>query len=225
MHKSLLFFTSFICIAIFSVNAFSQNRWKLSAVDTNGTKFYIDETLSQQPNGNLLGWQKSELPPNNIYPPGSYFIARYEWNCSDKIHRQLQFLIYNRLGNFIEQLDTDKSWKDIAPESVAEVILNDVCSVLRKAPNKTSAERAVDGELFAQIIVRNANLLSEANSLSRIIRKVSIGEKLILVSRESVGSFYQVIDPKTKTQGWLNGNNFKIVNAKKSARKSREKQK
>jgi hypothetical protein len=224
MSQLLRFLIGLICLTMFSVNAFSQSRWKLAAVNSNGTPYYVDETLSQQPNGNILGWEKSDVPPNEVYPSGSYFVARYEWDCSNKRQRQLQVFIYDRLGDFIERLDVDTSWKENPPDSVGEIILKDVCSVLKKKNNNVNSSKSTeDVDSFAQIIVRKANLMSEAHSDSEVIRKVSLGEKLILVSKESIGVWYQVIDSKTNKRGWLNGNNFKIVKVEKSTKSVRKK--
>jgi uncharacterized protein YgiM (DUF1202 family) len=63
--------------------------------------------------------------------------------------------------------------------------------------------------------------MSDASSNSEVIRELSLGEKLVLVSDDSVGVWYQVLDSKTNSQGWLNGNYFKIVKANKSAKRSR----
>lgn len=222
MPQLLYFLIGLICLMMFSANAFPQTRWKAAAVDANGKPYYVDENLSLQPNGNILGWERSNLPPNNVYPTGSYFVARYEWNCSNKTHRQLQIFIYNRSGDFIERVDADTSWKDNPPDSIGEIILNDVCSVLKKKNNNNNlSQLSSSADTFAQIIVRKANLMSEADSNSAVIRRVSLGEKLVLVSKESVGVWFQVIDTKTNTRGWLNGNHFKIVKANKSAKRSR----
>jgi hypothetical protein len=42
---------------------------------------------------------------------------------------------------------------------------------------------------------------------------LGLGEKLVLVTEESVGVWYKVLDLKTNSQGWLHGNNFKIIKA------------
>lgn len=207
-----------LCFSTFSLSVSAQSRWKLAAVDSKGQAFYVNENFTQQPNGNILGWQKGSFPINNVYPVGSYYIVRYEWDCRNKTSRQLQIFIYDSFGRSIKNIDPDKSWTDNPPGSIGDVILNDVCRIFEKKNNLS--QRPFSAGSFAEIIKKSI-LMSGADPRSRVIRKVAIGEKLLLVSEESTGIWYQVIDPKTNSEGWLNGNHFRIIKAKKTAKKVR----
>jgi hypothetical protein len=75
---------------------------------------------------------------------------------------------------------------------------------------------------FAKIIVEKSKLMSQSNSNSKIIREVTLGERLVLVSDEPVGIWYPVRDSKTNSQGWLNSNHFKIIKVKKLVNKQKK---
>lgn len=220
MSQLLPLIVFLLCLFSFSGQASAQSRWKVSAIDVNDRIYYVDEHLTIQSDGNILGWKKAELPPNSDYPPGSYSVIRSEWNCSNRRNRYLQFLVYDRFGNFIEQVEIDTGWRDNAPNSIGEVITNDVCSVLKNR-KKNSSRNTTPAGAFAQITARNVNLMSDAGPNSEVIRKVAIGEKLTLVSEKPVGVWYRVLDAKTNSEGWLNGYQFKIVKAVKPAGKGR----
>jgi hypothetical protein len=207
-----------LCFSTFSLSVSAQSRWKLAAVDSNGQSFYVDENFTQQSNGNILGWQKGSFLINNVYPVGSYYIVRYEWDCRNKTSRQLQIFIYDSFGRSIKNIAPDTSWTDNPPGSIGDVVLNDVCRTFEKKNNLSQRPFSVGS--FAEII-KKSNLMSEADLKSKVIRKVAIGDKLVLSSEESTGGWYQVIDPKTNSEGWLNGNHFKIVKAKKLSEKVR----
>ena len=91
-----------------------------------------------------------------------------------------------------------------------------LCRTFEKKNNLS--RRPFSAGSFAEI-TKKPNLMSEAEPKSKVIRKVAVGEKLVLVSEESTGVWYRVIDPKTNSEGWLNGNHFKIIKAKKTAKK------
>lgn len=205
-----------LCFSTFSLSVSAQARWKLAAVDSDGQSFYVDENFTQQLNGNILGWQKGSFPINNVYPIGSYYIVRYEWDCRNKTSRPLQIFIYDSLGRSIKNIEPDTSWKDNPPGSIGDVILNYVCRTFEKKNNLS--QRQFSAGSFAEI-TKKSNLMSEADPKSKVIRKVAVGEKLVLVSEESTGVWYQAIDPKTNSEGWLNGNHFKIIKAKKTAKR------
>ena len=66
---------------------------------------------------------------------------------------------------------------------------------------------------MAEIIVENANLRESANASSEIIREVTLGERLVMSASQPVGAWYKVFDAKTRREGWLHGNTFKISDA------------
>jgi len=213
-----LVFLLLLC-SISSLSVSAQSRW--IAVASSGSKiYYIDENLTKQPNGNILGWERGDLPDNRIYPLGSYFVTRSEWNCRNRTNRQIQTFIYDRFDNFIETIEIDTSWKDNPPDSVGEKIINRVCGVKKKS-NLSISQGQSSGSSFAEII-KKSNLMAEANPRSEILRKVAVGEKLVLISEESTGVWYRVLDPKTNSEGWLNGNHFKIIKARKNAKGGRQ---
>lgn len=217
-----LLLLSVVWLTILTADGYSQTRWKLAGFDSRPKPFYVDENLQRQPDGNIIGWQKTELPSNNIHPVGAYFVIKTEWNCDNRMSRDLQFFIYNQAGEFIERTESEANWKSNPPESIGEIVLENVCRTLQKKRTITAKVPSSVNSL-AQIIVRRADLMSEANGESEVIRRVGLNEKLVLVSDESVGVWYRVADSKTNSQGWLHGNDFKIVKAKKRLNSTRKK--
>jgi len=213
-----------VCFLVFAGSYAAQSRWTLVAVDPYDLPFYVDESVRLQPNGIVLGWQKGEFMPNDAYPVGTYYIVKKEWNCRAKESRQLQGFVYDQSGKLIQNIRTFTEWKDHPPGSVGDLILNYVCRSIDEK-NKSSKRSSIASESFAEM-TRKSNLMTENNSRSRIIRKVAVGEKLTLLAKKPVGVWYQVIDPKTDSVGWLNGNHFKIVkneNIPKKVKKRRGK--
>lgn len=218
MSQTLRFVVLLFCLSVFTLPGMAQSQWKVGAANTKGNIYYINKDLVQQPNGNILGWEKAYLPPNKFYPPGSYSVSRSEWNCRDKTNRRLEDFIYDPYGNFIEKPEIDTGWKSNPPESVGEIILNKVCAVFEKKNSGLNKKSSSPGSTssFAQV-TRKTDLMSETDPNSESIRKMAVGEKLALVSEERVGVWYRVLDPKTGTEGWINGYHFKIVKAVKTS--------
>lgn len=208
-----------LCFLIFTVFASAQARWTLVATDPYGLPFYVDESFTLQSNGIVLGWQKSQFPPNDDYPVGSYSIVKKEWNCRNKESRQLQGFVYDQSGKFIEHTEIFNEWRNHPPGSIGDVALNYVCRSIDEG-NKSSEQSSSASESFAEI-TKKSNLMTENNSRSKIIRKVAVGERLTLLTQKPIGEWYQVIDPKTDSVGWLNGNHFKIVKTGRSAKGGR----
>ena len=75
---------------------------------------------------------------------------------------------------------------------------------------------------MAEIIVENANLRESANASSEIIREVTLGERLVMSASQPVGVWYKVFDAKTRREGWLHGNTFKVVAPSGSAQPRRK---
>jgi Domain of unknown function (DUF4852)/Bacterial SH3 domain len=71
-----------------------------------------------------------------------------------------------------------------------------------------------DSKGTAEIIVENANLRESPNATSNVIREVALGERFVLIDSQPVGAWYSVIDRKTKKEGWLHGNTFKVMTAR-----------
>lgn len=209
----------FVCSLIFATSGSAQARWTLVATDPYGLPFYVDESFTLQPNGIVFGWQKSVFPPNDDYPGGAYSIVKKEWNCRDKESRQLQGFVYDQSGKFIENTEVFNEWRNHPPGSIGDIVLNYVCRSIDER-SKSSRQSSSDSESIAEII-RKSNLMTDANPRSKIIRKVAIGEQFVLIDEESNGIWYQVFDLKTNSGGWLNGNHFKIVKARKPAKSGR----
>jgi uncharacterized protein YgiM (DUF1202 family) len=63
---------------------------------------------------------------------------------------------------------------------------------------------------IARVIVQKANLRSGANANTDIITELSKGNVLVLLSKESIGGWYNVIDIETSDEGWIQGNTIEV---------------
>lgn len=83
---------------------------------------------------------------------------------------------------------------------------------------KPSKNQTKQNKPTAEIITENANLRESSNASSEVIREVAFGERFFLSDSQPVGAWYKVVDVKTRKEGWLHGNTFKIVTGNKSDR-------
>ena len=214
MPQLLQFLLFLICIATFTFNALAQSRWSLVGGSVDNAIWLVDKTTKNKTYGFIQAWEKV------VYQDGSYSIALNEWKCSEKMKRLMQVNNYDPTGDILDRSLIPLPWRYVVPDSIEEKTFKIVCNSSSSKESKIgSNKKAVPKSSFAQVIAKKANLMSDASSNSEVIRELSLGEKLVLVSDDSVGVWYQVLDPKTNSQGWLNGNHFKIVKAKKPVRK------
>lgn len=207
--KRLLIFGTVFCLYILGTfNASGQTDWTFVGSSVEAVDFYIDANTKKTGNGNILVWEKQFLPD------GTFYVVLLEMNCSEKTKQTVQGNYYDPRGSVIGKLTNNNPVRYISPQTMEEAVFNTVC----EGRTDSAASSAGESKSFAQIIVRNVNLMSGSRSNSKIIRKVALGEKLVLVSEEPIGVWYIVYDPKTEFEGWLNGNHFKIVKAVKPAK-------
>lgn len=202
-------FTLITCFSfIVVINISAQSRWIFVGTSSDDASWYIEKTLTEKASGTITAWEKVVLVD------GSYSIGLTEWKCSEKKKRILQSGNYALSGEVIRSNNIPLPWRAVVPDAIEEGFFNVVCAVSKKKIAERNSNSRSSGS-FAQII-RKSNLMSAASPRGEIIRKVAIGEKLALVSEESIGVWYRVLDPQTNSEGWLNGNHFKIVKATKN---------
>lgn len=202
-----------ICL-FFSFNVSAQSRWSF-VFSTDTTDWYIDKgTIKKNPTGTVQAWEKA------VYQDNSYSLGLNEWKCSEKMKRLIQFSSYTPFGESVSRSLIPLPWRYIVPDSIEEKAFGIVCKNSNKTPRNN--EKSGSNLSFAKIIVKKSKLMSESTSNSEIVREVTLGEKLVLVSEEPVGIWYQVLDSKTNSQVWLNGNHIKIIKVKKSVKKAKK---
>ncbi|MGC2236904.1 MAG: SH3 domain-containing protein [Pyrinomonadaceae bacterium] len=196
----------------------AQTDWFFVALTSSGNTVFIDKNFTRSSNGIIKVWQKT------VSLDETYIIALGEWNCARKSFRYIQSVIYDNNGIASDRSRKPSEWRLAIPDSTGMLLYLNICE---DNQNINSDKQKIEkpNSSFAQIIVRKANLMREADSNSKVIHKVSLGEKLVLIDEKSIGGWYRVLDPKTNSQGWLNGNNFKIVKAKSSSKKVKSRRK
>lgn len=200
-----LFICAFLLLNFTNISA--QTDWFFVALTTPGDVIFIDTNFTRSKSGITRVWQKT------VSPDESYRIALGEWNCSEKKSRYVQSVMYNGNGIVIARSSRPSEWRYFTPDSTGMLLYSNICE---DNQNTDPEERKNKDKNYsvAQVIVKKANLMSKANSNSKILRKVSLGEKLVLISEKPTGAWYRVLDPKTNSEVWLNGNKFKIVKIK-----------
>ena len=191
----------------FSTFTAAQTRWSFVGIDTDYDVWFVDKAVIKKKSGIIAAWMKV------IHRDRSYKLILNEWKCSEKLKRFVHGQKYDSTGGYIDRIIVTLPWRDVVPDSVEAKTYNMICKDSIKPAGTTRNDEPNRASSFAQITVRNAALMSEADPGSEIIRKVNLGEKLTIVSEESTGVWYRVLDPKTNSEGWLNGYHFKIVKA------------
>ena len=207
----LLRFALFICFSLIAVMPVSaQSRWVFIGTSADDSSWYIDKSITEEKSGTITAWEKAVLPNR------SFSIGLTEWNCSERKKRILQSGDYAPSGEVLRYQNMPLPWRSVVPDAIEEGIFNVVCAISKKKIAEKDRNSGPSGA-FAQIIRKSA-LMSEASSNGKVIRRVAAGEKLALMSEESTGIWYRVLDPQTNSESWLNGNHFKIVRASKPVR-------
>ena len=200
-----------------TANVAAQPDWFFVALTSSGDVIAIDKNFTRSATGVTRVWQKTVMLND------TYTISLWEWRCAKKSFRTIQTALYDGDG-IIERDDERTPWRYFVPDSTGMLLYLNICG---EGDRKGSPSNGKNGDatspLFAQIIVKQADLMSEADGKSETVRRVRLNEKLTLLSRESVGVWYRVADPKTNSQGWLHGNNFRIVEAKKAPASGKKK--
>lgn len=212
-------FLILIClIHLASFRIYAQTDWFFTAINGSGDLHYIDKDFTNLPKGIIQVWEKVILANED------YTISLQEWDCSKKTFRVMQTSRYaqNRL---VESINRPTDWRRFVPDSIGMLIYINVCEVDKNGKLKTNKyddkTEKIDRTLysFAQIIIEDANLMSEADSKSNPVRRLTLGERLALLSDEPDGIWYKVLDIQTGEEGWLNGFDMKIITPDKSVKK------
>jgi hypothetical protein len=201
-----------VCICLFlSINVSAQTDWFFVALTSSGNTIFIDKKFTRASNGIIRVWQK------NVSPDDSYIIALGEWNCAKKSFRLVQSIMYDINGVASDRSDKPSQWRIVIPDSTGMLLYLNICEDNQNVSSDKQKVEKPDSE-FAQIIVKGAVLRSRSNANSEVIRRLVLGEKLVLTGKKS-GIWYEAYDSKT-AKGYLNGNDFKIVKAKSPSKKA-----
>jgi hypothetical protein len=197
---SLLLYGFTICLYS---SAFAQdNRWVFIDVDVNGSRFYLDKNSRTTIGDRVRVWDRS------VYSDGSYRINLSEWQCSQKRFFFVDVSIYSETGSFIRK-DKGTGWINVVPDAISESMYEAVCSNSSEKKNKTISS----SKKIAEIIVEKANIRTEPNTDSRVIRQAKTGERFVLAEEESSNGWYQIILSQTNELAWIHGSNIKLVDA------------
>lgn len=214
--SQLLRFLIILCwITVLINNTNAQIRWQFIGMARDSTIFFVDRTVTKNSSGTVQAWEKI------IYSNESYVIGLNEWKCSEKMKRVIQTITYYPNGDYQSRSLVPLPWRYVVPKSVEEQIYNLVCRNLRLGESRVGNIKGLySNSATAQIINRKAYLMSEASSESKAVRKLTFGEKLILVNENPTSTgWYLIFDTKSEAQAWLHGNYFKIIKSKTSSSK------
>lgn len=204
-----------ICFSLLinSINVSAQTDWSFVALTSGGNTVFIDKNFTRASNGIIRVWQK------NVSPDNSYFIGLGEWNCLKKSFRIVQSIMYDNTGIASDRNSEPSQWRIVIPDSTGMLLYLNICEENQDIDVNEQENRNSKSSI-AQIIVKKTNLMSKANSNSKIIRQLVLGEKLVLTGKK-LGTWHQVFDSKSNSQGFLNRKNFKVVKTNKSTKRNR----
>jgi hypothetical protein len=98
------------------VSADASDRWIL-VTRTSFGPCYIDSQTIKWDGDFVKSWTKV------VHDSGAYELTHYQFNSPDKKIRVIGYVSYDKSGNRLQSLDEPTAWDDVAPESLAELIL------------------------------------------------------------------------------------------------------
>jgi uncharacterized protein YgiM (DUF1202 family) len=194
----LLFLLSILMTASYPTFA-QQNRWVYVGEDTSGALFYLNKTSRQSIGKTIKVWDKI------VYRDNSYRINQTEWKCKEKQFAIVDITIYSPNNEFISK-DKPTPWLNVVPDSISEIMHKAVCGNL----SDNNSEKTSLSKKMAEIIVEKANVRTNPDINSTIIRKVKSGERFALADENPADGWYQIIISGTNT-GWIHGSTIKLV--------------
>lgn len=166
-------------------------QWFYVARDTDGGRFFVQKKVDSLENNENRGmWTKI------IYPDWSWKTGYDEWDCKKRKFRTKQVSSYTNAGKLI-RTERNLDWVLVTPEAVSEVLFEEACG----KPSEVK---------YAVIQSARAELRDNLGVAGKVVRIIKREEKFPLTSIKSKGPWYQIYDPQTLIEYWLNGNTFKI---------------
>lgn len=167
----------------------------------------------------------------------SYSLGLYEFLCKQGQGRFVRSVNYSSNGQVTSSVNDPSSWSVPVPESLGERALNAVCNFssprtepdaepapprisIPTAPNldayrvRTVKEARITendvGADIARITTPSANLRSEPNVKSTVIRELPRGRLLVVLDMNPVLDWYNVIDLETSDEGWVHKSTIEV---------------
>jgi hypothetical protein len=143
----LLFFAVFLCIGNWGHAAELKWVYYGSALDGSLVGYYSPETINCLPGGIMELWTKEVSKKKNVADMAKAFGPKFRklnysmnhkrLDCGKKRLANLEMRYYDNEGDLIGKADIKKPhWKKIAPGSMGEGLLNDLCRFCRKVPRR-----------------------------------------------------------------------------------------
>lgn len=227
MSQLPLRFAIVVCFCLFlcsTAPAQRQSRWSLTGMSAGSAFWYLDKNFVRGKAGTVAAWEKVVLADD------SFMIGLNEWDCRTRKKRLLQSDDYDPAGRVVNHQGTPLAWRFVIPDSIEEITFKIVCGgdPDSEAESGAAADEPSPPGAYARVTGKSA-VLRDNGARGTIVRRLAVGEELLLVDEKPVGGWYPVFDLKTSSGGWLSGKDFRIVrtpattNAKKPrGRKTRK---
>lgn len=184
-------------------------------------KFYLDSTYRELSNGNKIIWEKE------LFKSGAYVLNYMEFDCQLGIYRITHSIAYDRLGTSTSSDNLQHKWEYPVPDTVYEALFEKVCNVKKNdtLPPSNTAYRTSEpkpepkkdiqnkddlGVDYAIVTANLAKLREDADVTSRPIREIAKGDLVVLLSRNPIGSWFNVIHVKSNQEGWIHSSTVAI---------------
>jgi hypothetical protein len=127
----------FVTFAIFGYAEVWGADWKLYYSDEEYLGYYDTQNITRPSKDVVRVWTRWDFTEKGVLGVVGVFGKKYEnlsrsvisWeiNCAEKKYRQLSSTRYDHKGSVISSKGIPSEWRFIIPESVAELLYEEVC--------------------------------------------------------------------------------------------------
>lgn len=216
---AFLFFSPTFFQNELSVTAQAEgSRWVYVAASTDKEeKYYLDSTYRSLSNGNKAIWEKE------LFQDGTYILNHMEFDCQQNKFRVTHSIAYDRLGTTTSSDSSEQRWEYPAPDSIGEALFEKMCNTKRNYTTKPSEPKNREPETkrvaqesddlgvdYAIITASRANLREDADVSATTIREIPQGDLVVLLNRNPVGLWFNVIHVKSSQEGWIHSSTITV---------------
>ncbi len=222
-----------ITISFPLVNAQSNEAGEgwVFVTNSNSINFYIKrDTMRRTSQGTITIWSKrytrmgtAEGKQLFAKEGTKYDMAFEEHDCYQRRSRPLRIVSYDVNDSITyDHAIPSPEWDSPIPDTVGEEVLKAVCrtsntkppmpsvrSETRISSNVTSPKvKLPEKDYGVDIVVVNvntANLREGPSTNDTVLKKLALGDLLVLLDRNPTDNWYNVIDVDTSAEGWIKG--------------------
>jgi len=192
---SLILCIVFILAGLTTSSVFGQKAtWRYVMTSLSGTKTYLNDERKTLPGKNLGAWEKM------VGADGSSVVTLVEWDCAGKSRLIHQTTYFNSRQSAVGGKSKGFEWSRVIPGSAGDFLYHRLC--LTAMPPK-----------LVQIIADHTPLRARPDDAASTTRIAHRNEQFQIVPESGLGGWFNLVDPATQEDYWLEGKSFKIIDA------------